>query len=176
MCKNRRALLHALRFLHNRDYKPGSVLTAIYLDAPLPVRSSHLPGSGRADHCLLHGVAPNRVYSAAMFPCGGGALTSPFHPYPVGIPDGAVYFCCTFPEVAFGGRYPLFLPCGARTFLMKAPFGKSTRLSVPVAEILYFIFSPLSNRLQNFFFRGIIKRKTRKRGRFSWNLLHISSV
>ena len=30
----------------------------------------------------------------------------------------AVYFCCTFPEVAFGGRYPLSLPYGARTFLM----------------------------------------------------------
>ena len=30
----------------------------------------------------------------------------------------AVYLCCTFPEVAFGGRYPLSLPCGARTFLM----------------------------------------------------------
>ena len=27
--------------------------------------------------------------------------------------DGAVYLCCTFPEVAFGGRYPLSLPCGA---------------------------------------------------------------
>ena len=31
--------------------------------------------------------------------------------------DEAVYLCCTFPEVAFGGRYPLSLPCGARTFL-----------------------------------------------------------
>ena len=31
--------------------------------------------------------------------------------------EEAVYLCCTFPEVAFGGRYPLFLPCGARTFL-----------------------------------------------------------
>ena len=30
----------------------------------------------------------------------------------------AVYLCCTFPEVAFGGCYPLSLPCGARTFLM----------------------------------------------------------
>ncbi len=30
----------------------------------------------------------------------------------------AVYLCCTFPEVTFGGRYPLSLPCGARTFLM----------------------------------------------------------
>ena len=32
--------------------------------------------------------------------------------------DEAVYLCCTFPEVAFGGRYPLSLPYGARTFLM----------------------------------------------------------
>ena len=32
--------------------------------------------------------------------------------------DEAVYLCCTFPEVAFGGRYPLSLPCGARTFLI----------------------------------------------------------
>ena len=39
---------------------------------------------------------------------------------PAGAPlerDEAVYLCCTFPEVAFGGRYPLSLPCGARTFL-----------------------------------------------------------
>ncbi|MGM9553042.1 MAG: hypothetical protein ACI3V2_01945, partial [Faecousia sp.] len=63
---------------------------------------------------------------------------------------------CTFPEVAFGGRYPLSLPCGARTFLMKAPFGKFTRLSVPVTGILYFIFLPLSNGLQNFFLSAII--------------------
>ena len=34
------------------------------------------------------------------------------------VPTKAVYLCCTFPEVAFGGRYPLSLPCGARTFLM----------------------------------------------------------
>ena len=38
-----------------------------------------------------------------------------FPPLP---PTEAVYLCCTFPEVAFGGRYPLSLPCGARTFLM----------------------------------------------------------
>ena len=31
--------------------------------------------------------------------------------------SAAVYLCCTGPEVAFGGRYPLFLPYGARTFL-----------------------------------------------------------
>ena len=36
--------------------------------------------------------------------------------------SGAVSLCCTFPEVAFGGRYPLSLPCGARTFLTRRPF------------------------------------------------------
>ena len=44
----------------------------------------------------------------------GGRLSPPFHPYRQ---TPAVYLCCTFPEVAFGGRYPLSLPCGARTFL-----------------------------------------------------------
>jgi len=32
----------------------------------------------------------------------------------------AVYLCCTGPKVAFGGRYPLSLPCGARTFLVSS--------------------------------------------------------
>ena len=45
-----------------------SFKTAIYLDAQLPVRSSHPHGDGRANLCLLHGVAPDRVYSAPMFP------------------------------------------------------------------------------------------------------------
>ena len=30
----------------------------------------------------------------------------------------AVYLCCTCPGVTPGGRYPLSLPCGARTFLI----------------------------------------------------------
>ena len=47
----------------------------------------------------------------------------------------AVYFCCTFPEVAFGGRYPLSLPCGARTFLIAGPFGPATRLSVLLDKV-----------------------------------------
>ena len=31
----------------------------------------------------------------------------------------AVYFCCTFLKVAFTGRYPALLLCGARTFLVR---------------------------------------------------------
>ena len=60
-------------------------LTVIYLDASLPIRSSH-PGSGRASlggrtpgsHT---GVAPDRVYSDGQSPAVGCALTAPFHPY-----------------------------------------------------------------------------------------------
>lgn len=40
-----------------------SFKTAIYLDAPLPVRSSRLPGTVGPTCVSLHGVAPDRVYS-----------------------------------------------------------------------------------------------------------------
>jgi len=50
-------------------------------------------------------------------PSGRWALTSPFHPYWDTL--SAVYFCCTFLEVAFTGCYPAPLPCGARTFLVR---------------------------------------------------------
>ena len=45
-------------------------------------------------------------------PVGSYPTFSPLLPL-----QGAVLFCCTFPEVAFGGRYPLSLFVGARTFL-----------------------------------------------------------
>ena len=137
-------------------------LTVIYLDAPLPVRSSH-PGSGRADRgargsCSHTGVAPNRVYSDGQFPAVGCALTAPFHPYwqtPASASHlPAVYLCCTFPEVAFGGRYPLSLPYGARTFLMKRPFGQTTRLSVFLAGLLYRKEKKLSTFFQEDFKRS----------------------
>ena len=47
-----------------------------------------------------------------------------------------VYFCCTCPEVAFGGRYPLSLPCGARTFLVRCFSACLPRLSDLLASIL----------------------------------------
>ena len=50
-------------------------LTVIYLDVPLPARSSH-PGSGRASlggrtPCSHTGVAPDRVYSIGQSPADG---------------------------------------------------------------------------------------------------------
>ena len=101
-------------FWYDRVCKPGSVLTAIYLVVQLLTRSSRLLGTVGQTYAFLHGVAPDRVYIVKpMSPWAGWALTPPFHPY-----LAAVYFCCTCPEVTLGGRYPLFLPCGARTFLI----------------------------------------------------------
>ena len=95
-------------------YKPGSVLTAIYLALQLLAGSSRLLEAVGSTLMLLHGVAPDRVYIVKpMSPWAGWALTPPFHPY-----LAAVYLCCTCPGVTPGGRYPLSLPCGARTFLI----------------------------------------------------------
>ena len=56
-------------------------LTVIYLDVPLPVRSSHLPEAAGPAMCFHHGVAPDRVYIDGQSPAVGCALTAPFHPY-----------------------------------------------------------------------------------------------
>ena len=63
-------------------YKPGSVLTAIYLVPQLLTGSSHLLGTAGSACCPTHGVAPDRVYIVKpMFPWAGWALTPPFQPY-----------------------------------------------------------------------------------------------
>ena len=62
-------------------YKPGSVLTAIYLAPELLLGSSHLLGTTGPVMRPSHGVAPDRVYSIPMSPWDGCALTAPFHSY-----------------------------------------------------------------------------------------------
>ena len=90
-------------------------MTAIYLRVPLPARSSHLPGETgpvmfpstvllRIEFTATDAFTRRRVSSYLTFP-------------PLPGRSRAVSLCCTCPEVAFGGRYPLFLPYGARTFL-----------------------------------------------------------
>ena len=56
---------------YNQVYKPGSVLTAIYLGAALLRRSSHLLKATGQVYCFLHGVAPDRVYSIGHFRADG---------------------------------------------------------------------------------------------------------
>ncbi len=76
-------------FCATQVYKPGSVLTAIYLVPQLLTESSHLLEAAGSAICFLHGVAPDRVYIVKpMFPWAGWALTPPFHPY---LPDGKRY-------------------------------------------------------------------------------------
>lgn len=131
--------------------KPGSVLTAIYLAPQLLTGSSRLLGTVGRTNCPSTALLRDRVYIVEpMLPWAGCALTAPFHPYSAEI-GGAVSLCCTCPEVSLGGRYPLSLPCGARTFLIWA-------LSVPIrgcptfaAEIFYSKVSELSNPLEKTF-------------------------
>ena len=123
-----------------------SFKTAIYLDAPLPTRSSHLHGTAGPAIC------PSTVLLRIEFTAMGSlqpsgellprlsTLTSPhisrcFCGSPFG--DEAVYLCCTFPRVAPGGCYPLSLPYGARTFLMNGLSALFTRLSSLLASKYY---------------------------------------
>jgi len=55
------------------------------------------------------GVASDRVYSRAKSPERGVSSYLAFPSLPH-LNNTAVYFCCTLPEVAFGGRYPLSCP------------------------------------------------------------------
>ena len=104
----------AVFFIATQVYKPGSVLTAIYLAPQLLAGSSRLLGTVGQTMRSSTALLRDRVYSVKpMLPGAGWALTPPFHPY-----LAAVSFCCTCPGVAPGGCYPLSLPCEARTFLI----------------------------------------------------------
>ena len=104
-----------------------SFKTAIYLDAPLPTRSSRLPGTVGPTYCPS--TALLRIEFTAM-DCSqpSGELLPRLSTLTGGKPP-AVYLCCTFPRVAPGGCYPLSLPYGARTFLTDGPFAPPARLS-----------------------------------------------
>ena len=111
-------------------------LTVIYLDGSLPIRSSH-PGSDRAS--LGRTPAPIAVLLRIEFTASRcshvmGELLPRLSTLTV--QSTAVYLCCTFPGVTPGGRYPLSLPCGARTFLIDGPFAPPTRLSSLLAQSL----------------------------------------
>ena len=67
--------------LRRRVYKPGSVLTAIYLAPQLLTGSSRLLGTVGQTHCPSTALLRDRVYIVKpMSPWAGCALTAPFHP------------------------------------------------------------------------------------------------
>ena len=103
-------------FFATRVYKPGSVLTAIYLAPQLLAGSSRLLETVGQTICFSTALLQDRVYIVKpMLPWAGQAMNLPFHLSCKAV----VYLCCTCPEVTLGGRYPLSLPCGARTFLIR---------------------------------------------------------
>ena len=118
-----------------------SFKTAIYLDAPLPTRSSRLPGTVGPTYCPS--TALLRIEFTAMG-CSqpSGELLPRLSTLTGGKPP-AVYLCCTFPRVAPGGCYPLSLPCGARTFLTDGPFAPPARLSSLLAKDIVPYCGPL---------------------------------
>ena len=119
-------------------YASRSVSRVLYLSSHLSRRIvaralKPPPGSGRADLLLPIAVLLRIEFTASdcLQPMGEllprlSTLTGAYRPQRR---SPAVYLCCTFPEVAFGGRYPLSLPCGARTFLINGLSACPTRLS-----------------------------------------------
>ena len=115
-------------------YKPGSVLTAIYLDLPLPISSSHLLGTAGQASCSPT-VLLRIEFTGPSCSQSAGELLPHLSTLPAQRP--AVSLCCTCPKVAFGGCYPLSSPYGARTFLIPGPFAPGTRLSSFLASLFY---------------------------------------
>ena len=68
-------------FCTTRVCKPGSVIDSHLSKPAIAHRLQPPPRSGRANHILLHGVAPDRVYIVKPISLWAGcALTAPFHP------------------------------------------------------------------------------------------------
>ena len=141
-------------FYTTRIYKPGSVLTAIYLVPQLLTGSSRLLEAVGQTCCFSTALLRDRVYSVKpVLPQAGWALTPPFHHDRI---NPAEYLCCTCPEVTLGGRYPLSLALWSPDFPHPLPFGMRPRLSDPVAEILYSTWAKKSNVLQNLLKKAIL--------------------
>ena len=112
---NKKAPLSGGAFLvATQACKPGSVLTAIYLALRSRAGSSRLLGTAGSACCPS--TALLRIeFTAPQCSHEASALLPHFFTM-TGKP--ATSFCCTCPGVTPGGRYPLSLPCGARTFLI----------------------------------------------------------
>ena len=98
----------------NTSYKPSSVSEKrsmiIYLRRLLPNGLGISPSATQGDMSgkrSLCGVASDRVYICTQLPVVPVSSYLAFPSLPL---KAAVYFCCTFPEVTLGGRYPLSCP------------------------------------------------------------------
>ena len=96
-------------------------LTAIYLGASLPVRSSHLPRTAGPAICPFHGVAPDRVYSVPKLP--GGRVSS-YLAFPSLLPQrGSGISLLHFSSDHSGRVLPVILALRSPDFPHRRPFG-----------------------------------------------------
>ena len=140
-------------------YKPGSVLTAIYLALRLPAGSSRLHRTAGPALCPSTALLRDRVYIVKpVLLQAGWVLTPPFHPYC--LPGGCggislLHLSWGYPRRAL----PVILALWSPDFPHPRPFGLRPRLADLVAEILYPNMAQLSNVLANSFGRGYTNRK-----------------
>ena len=146
----------------DRVCKPGSVIDS-HLSSHIVANTVKPPSRKQPGRPDVSSAVLLRIEFAAMDTSAPSGALLP-HLSTLTIVKMAVYLCCTFPEVAFGGRYPLSLPCGARTFLMYGISALYPRLSDPVAELFYFISAKMSNELQYYRGTGIMLIRFMKRG------------
>ena len=120
-------------FCTTRVYKPGSVLTAIYLALRLLARSSRLLEAVGQTYCFSTALLRDRVYIVKpMLPWAGWALTPPFHPY---LKSGGISLL----HLSWGHprrELPVIPALRSPDFPHPLPFGMRPRLSDPVAELL----------------------------------------
>ncbi len=85
-------------------------LTTIYLGQVLPPNSRHHPGKRRASVILPIWVLLRIGFTGPRSLLHAGELLPRLSTLTKSIKLLAVYFCCTIPRVASGGRYPLSCP------------------------------------------------------------------
>lgn len=107
-----------------------SFKTAIYLDVELPPRSSRPLNATGPVYCVPTALLRIEFTATDCSQPSGELLPRLSTLTALCGHKTAVYLCCTIPKVTLGGRYPLSLPCAARTFLMP----EGTRPSAPVTN------------------------------------------
>ena len=149
--KNNKSTAFRRCFCTTRVYKPGSVLTAIYLDSRSLASSSRLHGT--VGQTICSSTALLRIEFTAP-PCSheAGALlphlfTLTANVYGIGSDISLLHLSWGHPRQAL----PVILALWSPDFPHALPFGRRPRLSNPVAEILYPMGVELSNVLQNLF-------------------------
>ena len=144
-------------FLHDRDYKPGSVidshLSRHTVAGMLQPPSRKQPGKP----CFLCGVAPDRVYSNGRFHAIGCALTAPFHPCSRRTAGGISLL--HFSSDRSGRALPVILALRSPDFPHARPFGAVPATVRPGRRIILLYYAAIVKQIE-FIFRSIYNRRT----------------